>query len=178
MSNHPHDEERDLHFEQIQHSDTQYESRDLGTRTLVGFVAGLGLMTFAMVLVAWGVLAFLSNFVNRERAENAPPPLTAMPQEPRKGDPALRFPEPRLEKSEAAESRRTLAANEAQLSSYGWVDQKNGVAHIPIERAMDQIAQQGLPTRPQPKAQPPAEFGSGIENNAGAGGGYWPEVRN
>jgi len=178
MSNHSHDEERDLHFEQIQHSDVQYESRDLGSRTLVGFLVGLGIMTFVMALVAWGVLIFLSNFVSRERAENAPPSLTTIPQEPRQGDPALRFPQPRLERDEATENRKLLAADETQLTTYGWVDQKNGVAHIPIERAIDLLAQQGLPNRPPPQAQPPAEFGTGIENNAGAGGGYWPEVRN
>jgi hypothetical protein len=33
------------------------------------------------------------------------------------------------------------------LSTYGWVDRQNGTARIPIERAMDIIAEQGLPVR-------------------------------
>lgn len=32
------------------------------------------------------------------------------------------------------------------LGSYGWVDQANGIAHIPVETAMDLLAEQGLPT--------------------------------
>jgi hypothetical protein len=37
---------------------------------------------------------------------------------------------------------------EKQLHSYGWVDEKAGVAHIPIERAME-LTVQRLPVRPQ-----------------------------
>jgi hypothetical protein len=36
---------------------------------------------------------------------------------------------------------------ENQLNSYGWVDQKAGVAHIPIERAMELLVQRGIPVR-------------------------------
>jgi len=36
-----------------------------------------------------------------------------------------------------------------QLNSYGWVDEKAGVAHIPIDQAMDMIAKRGLPVCPQ-----------------------------
>ncbi|PYX92592.1 MAG: hypothetical protein DMG71_17645, partial [Acidobacteria bacterium] len=41
---------------------------------------------------------------------------------------------------------------EEQLNSYGWVDEKSGFVHIPIERAMQLIAQRGLPTRSQTSA--------------------------
>jgi hypothetical protein len=34
------------------------------------------------------------------------------------------------------------------LNSYGWVDQKAGIVRIPIERAMDIVAQRGLPAPP------------------------------
>jgi hypothetical protein len=40
------------------------------------------------------------------------------------------------------------------LYGYGWVDQKAGIAHIPIQRAMDLVIQQGLPTRPAPVPTP------------------------
>jgi hypothetical protein len=38
---------------------------------------------------------------------------------------------------------------EDELNSYGWVDQSAGVAHIPIDRAMDLIVEHGLPVLPQ-----------------------------
>jgi hypothetical protein len=40
---------------------------------------------------------------------------------------------------------------ESQLNSYGWVDEKAGVAHIPIKRAMELLAQRGVPVY-QPKS--------------------------
>ena len=39
--------------------------------------------------------------------------------------------------------RRTQEQN--QLESYGWVDKANNTAHIPIERAIELVAAQGLP---------------------------------
>ena len=59
---------------------------------------------------------------------------------------------PMLEVIEGVELRKDLMNQEDQLNSYGWVDQKAGVAHIPIERAMELIAQRGLPTVPPAKA--------------------------
>ena len=38
------------------------------------------------------------------------------------------------------------------LGSYDWVDQKNGVVRIPIDRAMDLLAQRGLPVISQADA--------------------------
>ena len=32
-----------------------------------------------------------------------------------------------------------------RLNGYGWVDRKAGIAHIPIDRAMDIVATTGLP---------------------------------
>jgi hypothetical protein len=39
------------------------------------------------------------------------------------------------------------AQEQARLNSYGWVDEDAGVAHIPIERAMEMILEEGLPAR-------------------------------
>jgi hypothetical protein len=41
-----------------------------------------------------------------------------------------------------------LRQGEAEkLGSYGWVDKQGGVAHIPIDRAMEVLLQRGLPVR-------------------------------
>src|SRR5437016_5160302 len=49
----------------------------------------------------------------------------------------------------SGEALRNLRATEnAQLNTYGWVDRKNGVIRIPIERAMDLLLERGLPVRP------------------------------
>ena len=42
-----------------------------------------------------------------------------------------------------ADLAKFRAWEDSQLNSYGWVDRTAGVVHIPIERAMEIIAQQG-----------------------------------
>jgi hypothetical protein len=56
---------------------------------------------------------------------------------------------PMLETNERGQCRDFLVNQENQLNSYGWVDEKAGVAHIPIERAMELTVQRGLPVCPQ-----------------------------
>jgi mono/diheme cytochrome c family protein len=43
------------------------------------------------------------------------------------------------------EREQLYAAQEERISSYAWLDRESGIAAIPIERAMEIIAQQGLP---------------------------------
>jgi cytoskeletal protein RodZ len=45
---------------------------------------------------------------------------------------------------EAMENLRK--STDEKLSSYGWVDKPGGIAHVPIDRAKDMIAEKGLPT--------------------------------
>lgn len=51
------------------------------------------------------------------------------------------------------------AQSHEHLDGYGWIDQEHGVVRIPIQRAMDLVAAQGLPARPgaTPPAFPPPD---------------------
>ncbi len=60
---------------------------------------------------------------------------------------------PMLESDERGQFKDFLLKQEDQLNSYGWVDEQAGVAHIPIGRAMDLIAERGLPVRPVASAE-------------------------
>ena len=42
------------------------------------------------------------------------------------------------------------AAEDQVLNSYAWMDPEKGVVRIPIGRAMDLLAERGLPSRVQP----------------------------
>lgn len=54
------------------------------------------------------------------------------------------------------EERITLQQEENKLlTSYGWVDQQKGVVRLPITRAMQLIAERGLPVREQPTTPAP-----------------------
>ena len=55
---------------------------------------------------------------------------------------------PDWETAPEEEMRRFLAEEEQELTSYGWVDAGNGIARVPIDRAMELIIEQGLPETP------------------------------
>ena len=55
--------------------------------------------------------------------------------------------EPPLRINPLADLQALRAEEEKVLSSYGWVDQDAGIVHIPIDRAMDLLLEQGLPVR-------------------------------
>jgi len=55
------------------------------------------------------------------------------------------FPTPRVQKNPAVDLARMRAEEQRRVAAYGWVDRKAGIAHIPVERAMDILAQTGLP---------------------------------
>jgi hypothetical protein len=56
-------------------------------------------------------------------------------------------PPPRLQTSPTSDLQQLLDSQNAKLNSYGWIDKGTGVIRIPIERAMDLLAQRGLPER-------------------------------
>jgi hypothetical protein len=53
------------------------------------------------------------------------------------------FPEPRLAVDEAAQRADLEARQRTRLSNYRWIDRQAGIIGIPIERAMELIAQRG-----------------------------------
>jgi hypothetical protein len=59
------------------------------------------------------------------------------------------FPSPQLEVDERGQLDEVRTDEAETLSTYDWVDQKTGTVRIPIDRAMDLIAQRGLPVRTQ-----------------------------
>jgi hypothetical protein len=62
-------------------------------------------------------------------------------------------PEPRLLTNEARFLRDFRATETQTLEHYGWVDEKTGAVHIPIEAAKALLLQRGLPARQAPAQQ-------------------------
>jgi hypothetical protein len=61
-------------------------------------------------------------------------------------------PAPELQLNTAADLAKFRDEQQQQLDSYGWVERGKGIAHIPIARAMQDVAARGIPDFP--KAQP------------------------
>ena len=146
---------------------TMYDRSDMGARGIVYFMIALAITVLVIHLISWGVVR---HFTGR-RAARVPrnaAVITPFSQAGAKGNPALRFPAPQLQADEVADLDKFRAATEAQLNT-------PGAGHIPIEQAMEAVAKNGLPVRPQPALPPRAQFGSGDGTTAGGGGGTEPK---
>jgi hypothetical protein len=99
-------------------------------------------VTLVAITALSGVAVFymLRGFLRAETLRAAPPPVMA-PQQ-------AEVPGPRLLARPEDELKRVRAAEDEKLGSYGWVDPAQGVSRIPIARAMERIAAEGLPARP------------------------------
>jgi hypothetical protein len=53
------------------------------------------------------------------------------------------FPEPRVQTGQSEQLRRIQAEQMSRLQGYHWVDQKQGLVQIPIERAMSLLVAEG-----------------------------------
>ena len=68
---------------------------------------------------------------------------------------ANRFPSPRLQTDDGYQEVTDIHAKEdLLLENYSWVDEGKGTVRIPIERAMELIAERGLPVAPDTAQAP------------------------
>jgi hypothetical protein len=128
-----------------------YERQDLQASGILYFLLSLVVVT---VLCMFGLKGFYVYLDHREKAgQSAVNPLvTNIPvdtQHVGPGYPQTVFPSPKLEEDERGQLSGFLTSEENTLYTYGWVDEKAGKIHIPIERAMDLLVQRGLPLRAQ-----------------------------
>jgi hypothetical protein len=123
-----------------------HEERDVRLRPIVW--AGMALIVLAIV-VHVGLAWLFDYFTERRTRLEGPPVPTAPLAWPRQLPPG-----PRLQTDPHQDLRQWLGAEAAILQSYGWVDQEAGIARIPIDRAMELLAERGLPARQGGDATP------------------------
>lgn len=104
--------------------------RPVGLASILGIFVCLGLF--------WLALRFTF-----QRHHHAPAPYNIAAENESKDDLWQATPEARL-----AYLQQLRAKQNAELQSYGWTDKKNGVVQIPIERAMQLVAQEHASSSP------------------------------
>ncbi len=136
------------------HEGPEFEREDWNPKAVYAFLAGLAVICLLVYFVIRGMYAYLDAYEQRKQpAQN--PLVTTTTTNTRVVTPeeVKSFSQPRLEVDERGQINGFRLEEEQKLHSYGWVDQKTGVVRIPIDRAMELIAQRGLPTRPQEGAE-------------------------
>src|SRR5579862_7068223 len=147
--------------------ETEYEHEDLASKGVFVFLAALVFSGIAIYFIIVVMYSFLDKYEHSQMT-TASPLVTSTDMESRvvtQADMDKAFKEngaPMLETNERGQLRDFLMNQENQLNSYGWVDEKAGVAHIPIERAMDVLIERGVPVYSQG-----AKGNASSESNAG-----------
>lgn len=124
------DEQAELRVEKPE----AYEHQDVGPSGVLIFMAGLLVTILLGLLVVWWTYGLYSS----QRAAAEPSPLPHPSQIP---------PEPRVQSAPLVDIQKLRAHEEAVLGTYAWVNRETGIVRIPIDRAMELIAQRGLPYR-------------------------------
>ena len=121
-----------------------HEPSEVGIKRI--FLFGVGLIVSAIIIqvTLGGIMAF---FTTEEKTLGAARP-TSFDQD--KGQ----FPPPNLQVHDAYDMVQFRKSERATLEGYGWVDEKAGVARIPLERAMNLLVERGLPKVKTPAPSP------------------------
>ena len=134
-----------------------FERRDMNAKAVYAFLITLAVVAILVHFVLTGLYGYMDAY-QRQHQPPQNPIAPASPEDTRAITSAdvNKFPQPRLETAERTEINNFRLQEEQTLNSYGWVDQSAGVVRIPIERAMQLVAERGLPTRPQAGTAPPS----------------------
>lgn len=112
--------------------EVDYERTDLSLRAIAIIALGILLLLGVTPLVMIGAFPRVRGDVDRHLA--------------------ITPPAPRLQTDPEADLAAYLGKEQHLLDSYGWVDRAHGIAHIPIEVAMQRLARTGIAGFPQPAA--------------------------
>ena len=104
-----------------------FEKEDADPRSIVRVATALIVVS---ILAAVGAFAVFRALGAREARQDPPPPPLGRSEEGRLP------PEPRLQTAPAGELAALVEEEQRALTGHGWVDEKAGVARIPIEEAM------------------------------------------
>ena len=151
------------HAPNPQHREAGFERQDLSPKTIYVFLISLTIACLLVAAVLWGLYKAAKAY-NAERQQRQNPLVSTVRPSDERGatysaiheEITKTIPQPRLEENERTELSDFRLGEEKKLHSYDWVDQKAGTIRIPIDRAMQLIAERGLPTTPRVGAIPPS----------------------
>lgn len=113
-----------------------YERRDADVKALLQF----GFWMAVIIALTMVTVNFTLKYFVREMPLGPGPAPFATERELPSG--------PRLQVQPHMELKDYCARQQAQVTTYGWVDQRVGAVRIPIDRAMEVLLSRGFPARP------------------------------
>ena len=123
--------------------ETGHELSDLSPKKIAIFGVSLVVM---VLIVLWVCYELFQHYSTVSMKTEVPPSPLSYTREP--------TPEPHLLVVPGQELKAMRAAEDSLLNSYAWVDREKGVVRIPIQRAIDILAQGGIRSRPPSNEKP------------------------
>ena len=120
-------------MDENKHPHIGHETTDVNVWAVGKFAIGLVVVCVVSIGLLFGLLKF---FQSREETSVA-----------NTVEPTKIFPQPQLQKTPIPDLKAIRAEEDKLLNGYAWVDQPKGVVRIPVDRAIEVLAQRGLPTR-------------------------------
>lgn len=115
----------------------RHETEDVNIWAIGKVGIGLIVTTILSLFLVLGVFRYLEQ---QDRASQPPPPVGGNVQQKLP-------PQPRLLENEPDDLKQVRSEEDQSLNGYGWADQQHTHVKIPIDRAIDQVAQRGFPVR-------------------------------
>lgn len=132
------------------HQDVSFEPRDVRTSLIVKFLIYLGITIVLAYALMVGIYKGLKSYWGESYSPPTPSRIEAGPTMP---------PEPRLQgmpghmTDPQQDLRDKLKADTEANNKLGWIDEKAGIAEIPVQDAMQLIVEKGLPAVTPPPAE-------------------------
>lgn len=135
------------------HNDVSFETRDISISSVLWSLVYLAVTIFISLAICVYFLRITTKMVS---TDEKPMPMVRQQMSESDAKGMTMPPEPRLQGVPGHEAdaqqdlRDKIASDTAANESYRWVDEKAGVAQIPVREAMKIIAEKGLPPLPPP----------------------------
>lgn len=132
------------------HQDVSFEPTDVRTSPILKFLFYLGILVVFSYLLVWGIYGGLQKYWASTYTQPMPSRIEAGPTMP---------PEPRLQGMPGhpvdpqQDMRDKIKADTDANKTFAWIDQKAGIAQIPVQDAMQLIVEKGLPAVTPPPAE-------------------------
>lgn len=142
-----------------------YEASDVKVTGILVFIVSLGIFVAVTGFVCYGIGKVINANMNKEDGPNSKWTKTVqirdlgnLPSSPelqnKVAEITKSFPQPRVQIDDGNFDVAELHAREdLLLDNYTWINQSKGAVRIPIEQAMQIIAQKGLPVAQQTQGQ-------------------------
>ena len=143
-----------------------HEETDINIKSILGFGVFLMISGVVIHVLLWGFFRWMEK--ENDKSSAAPTPVVQQMKETERARsgavpaaPAAEgefesqkhiverlkaeFPTPRLQDNDVHDMKQLRANEETYLNDYSWIDKSKGEVRIPVARAMEIIAQRGLP---------------------------------